>query len=103
MQAKADAVLLSLVLLHIPDTAAMLEKLYALLQPGGTLYLVDFLKNPAVSHPLVHNGFDPAALTQLAETTGFAVTSFTVFHEADHLFMNQPAAMFLAILKKPTE
>lgn len=103
LQAKADAVLLSLVLLHIPDTAAMMEKLYALLQPGGTLYLVDFLKNPTVSHPLVHNGFDPAALTQLTEAIGFTDTSFTVFHEADHLFMNQPAAMFLAILKKPTE
>ncbi len=39
LQAKADAVLLSLVLLHIPDTAAMLEKLYALLQPGGKIGL----------------------------------------------------------------
>ncbi|MFP9075757.1 methyltransferase domain-containing protein, partial [Enterococcus faecalis] len=68
---EADIVLLSLVMLHIPDTEHLLQQLYQLLKPGGRLFIVDFNKNQSVSHPKVHNGFEQDTLLQLAESVGF--------------------------------
>ena len=54
---KADIILLSLVLLHIPDTKQIIKELYNSLHNGGKLILVDFDKNNRIQHPTVHNGF----------------------------------------------
>ncbi len=54
---KADIVLMSLVLLHIPDTKKILQELFNILNDGGKLMIVDFDKNDHISHPKVHNGF----------------------------------------------
>ncbi|ETI70429.1 hypothetical protein BAVI_02664, partial [Neobacillus vireti LMG 21834] len=41
---KADVVLLSLVLLHIPDTKKILQELFNILTHGGKLLIIDFDK-----------------------------------------------------------
>lgn len=54
---KADIVLMSLVLLHIPDTNKILQELFGILNDGGKLIIIDFDKNDKIQHPKVHNGF----------------------------------------------
>ena len=39
---SADVVFMAQVLLHIPDTGRILRQLYAVLNPGGRLLIVDF-------------------------------------------------------------
>ena len=41
---KADIVLMSLVLLHIPDTKKILQELFNVLNNGGKLIIIDFDK-----------------------------------------------------------
>jgi ubiquinone/menaquinone biosynthesis C-methylase UbiE len=98
---EADIILLSLVMLHIPDTSNLLHQLYQLLKPGGQLLIVDFNKNPLVSHPKVHNGFEKEDLLQLAKTVGFDSISFETFFEGPQLFMGQAASLFLYSAAKP--
>ncbi|MDT2683954.1 class I SAM-dependent methyltransferase [Enterococcus gallinarum] len=99
---EADIVLLSLVMLHIPDTEHLLQQLYQLLKPGGRLFIVDFNKNQSVSHPKVHNGFEQDTLLQLAESVGFDSVSYETFFEGPQLFMGQDAALFLYSAAKPS-
>lgn len=54
---KADIVLMSLVLLHIPDTEKISQELFSVLNNGGKLIIIDFDKNDKINHPKVHNGF----------------------------------------------
>jgi ubiquinone/menaquinone biosynthesis C-methylase UbiE len=54
---KADIVLLSLVLLHIPDTNKILQELFNILNNGGKLIIIDFDKNDKINNPKVNNGF----------------------------------------------
>lgn len=54
---KADIILMSLVLLHIPDTKKILQELFNILNNGGKLIIIDFDKNDKINHPKVHNGF----------------------------------------------
>lgn len=79
---KVDLILMSLVLLHIPDTRLILEKLYHMLTPK------------------VHNGFDHEALMALLEQIGFHSTNIYTFHSGKNLFMNQDASLFFASGKK---
>jgi ubiquinone/menaquinone biosynthesis C-methylase UbiE len=48
---KADIVLMSLVLLHIPDTKNILQRLFNILNNGGKLIIIDFDKNDKINHP----------------------------------------------------
>lgn len=97
---KADLLLVSLVLLHIPDTKLILKKLADLLNPGGQLFIVDFNKNEAVSHPKVHNGFKHEELKQSLAEAGLTPIKLETFHEGKNLFMKQSASLFLAISQK---
>ncbi|MFS0942789.1 hypothetical protein IGK28_002249 [Enterococcus sp. DIV0182] len=97
---KADLLLVSLVLLHIPDTKLILKKLAELLNPRGQLFIVDFNKNEAVNHPKVHNGFEQEPLEQLLAEAGLTPLKLETFHEGENLFMRQPASLFLAISQK---
>lgn len=83
------------VLLHIPQTEAVFAALYPLLKPGGQLIIVDFNKQPTISHPDVHNGFVQQELALLAQHSGFQKTDSATFHHGKNLFMNQDASMFL--------
>lgn len=97
---KVDTIITSLVLLHVPDTSLLLEKLYASLNEGGQLIIVDFDLNEKINDPRVHNGFDQDKLTALLEQTGFNKISSNNFHSGKNLFMKQDATLFKAVASK---
>ncbi|AXH99047.1 methyltransferase domain-containing protein [Sporosarcina sp. PTS2304] len=93
---KADIVLLSLVLLHVPDTEKILQEMFNSLHEGGQLLIVDFDKNDQISHPKVHNGFSHEELKNILQDIGFKTTEIHTFYHGERLFMNKDASMFLA-------
>ncbi|MBY8908999.1 class I SAM-dependent methyltransferase [Salinicoccus roseus] len=93
---KADVIIISLVLLHIPDVRPLLESLYKALNPGGSLIIVDFDKNHAIDHPKVHNGFAHEEMRGLMMEAGFQVPAIRTFHHGERIFMNTDASLFLA-------
>ncbi|WP_430536291.1 methyltransferase domain-containing protein [Listeria rocourtiae] len=100
LDVKADIVLVSLVLLHIPDTKTILERLYETLNTDGKLIIIDFDKNPNVYHPKVHNGFVANELKSLLANTGFKSTTIQQFYHGRNIFMKQDATLFIAVSKK---
>lgn len=93
---KADILLMSLVLLHIPDTVQILQELSNILHDGGKLIIVDFDKNENISHPKVHNGFVHEELKDQLSDAGFRSTEIRTFHHGHQIFMKQDASMFIA-------
>lgn len=93
---KADVVLLSLVLLHIPNTKLILQKLFSILNDGGQLIIVDFNKNDKVNHPKIHSGFSQDELKNLLFEVGFTSTKMKTFYEGERIFANQDASMFIS-------
>jgi ubiquinone/menaquinone biosynthesis C-methylase UbiE len=93
---KADIVLMSLVLLHIPDTNKILQELFNILNPGGKLMIIDFDKNEKIDHPKVHNGFSHEELKKRLSKAGFKSIETKTFYHGKHIFMNQDASMFLS-------
>ncbi|MBI0579552.1 class I SAM-dependent methyltransferase [Neobacillus cucumis] len=93
---KADIVLMSLVLLHIPDTKKILQELFNILNIGGKLLIIDFDKNDKIHHPKVHNGFSHDELKKRLSEVGFKSTEIKTFYHGNHIFMNQDASMFLS-------
>src|SRR5690606_21079972 len=93
---KADIVLLSLVLLHIPNTKNILKSLFNLLRDGGKLIIVDFDKNDKINHPKVHNGFIQEELVNDLSEIGFTSTNIKTFHHGSKIFMNEDASMFIS-------
>ncbi|MFD2630106.1 class I SAM-dependent methyltransferase [Oceanobacillus kapialis] len=93
---KADIILVSLVLLHIPDTKKILQQLFSILNEGGKLLIVDFDKNENIHHPKVHNGFLHEELKKTLTEVGFSFTEIETFHQGSRIFMKQDASMFLS-------
>lgn len=93
---KADIVLMSLVLLHIPDTKKILQQLFNVLNDDGKLIIVDFDKNDKIDHPKVHNGFSHEELKKRLSEVGFKSTEMRTFHHGNRIFMKQDASMFIA-------
>ncbi|MBM9548707.1 class I SAM-dependent methyltransferase [Leptospira sp. 201903074] len=93
---KADLILVSLVLLHIPDTKNILKYFYEILNPHGKLMVVDFDKNEKINHPKVHNGFMESELRSLLEEVGFKNIKIRTFHHGKNIFMKEDASLFLA-------
>lgn len=93
---KVDVILVSLVLLHIPDTRKILTELFSLLNHGGKLIIVDFDKNDQVSHPKIHNGFTHEELKGILAEVGFESTEVKTFYEGTGIFAKQDASMFIA-------
>lgn len=92
---RVDCILLSQVLLHVPDCALLLRRLHGLLSPAGQLILVDFDANENVPSDRVHPGFDQASLLLLLQSIGFASTHAHTFFHGQKIFMNQDASLFL--------
>ncbi|MEA4895621.1 MAG: class I SAM-dependent methyltransferase [Oscillospiraceae bacterium] len=92
---QADYVILSQVLLHIPDIRSILSKLYDVLKKDGHLIVVDFDKNETVVSQTVHNGFRQKELIQLLREIGFASASAHTFHHGKGIFMNKDASLFI--------
>lgn len=97
---KADIVLMSLVLLHIPDTDKILREMHEVLNEGGQLIIVDFDKHDEVSHPKVHNGFNHEELKNRLSHAGFNPLEIRTFHHGECIFMNRDASMFISISSK---
>jgi len=93
---EADIVLMSLVLLHIPDTKKILQEMFSVLTPGGKLIIVDFDKNENVSHPKIHSGFSQEELNNTLADLGFNSINIKTFHHGKRIFAKQDASMFLA-------
>jgi len=97
---KADYIILSLVLLHIPNTEAILKALYDILNREGELIIVDFDKHDEIDHPKVHNGFTHQFMKDKLAEAGFTQTDIRTFHHGENLFMNKDASIFIATSKK---
>ncbi|WP_339230994.1 class I SAM-dependent methyltransferase [Oceanobacillus sp. FSL K6-2867] len=93
---KADIVLMSLVLLHIPDTQKILQALFNILNDGGKLIIIDFDKNDKINHPKVHNGFSHTELKEKLAEAGFKSTEMKTFYHGNRIFMKQDASMFIS-------
>lgn len=93
---KADIILMSLVLLHIPDTIKILQELYNILNNGGKLIIIDFNKNDKINHPKVHNGFSHEELKKRLSEVGFKSNEIKTFYHGNRIFMNQDASMFIS-------
>lgn len=94
---KVDIILVSLVLLHIPDTDLVLKQLYKHLNPKGKLIIVDFDKNEKITDSRVHNGFDKQELKEKMQTTGFVHVSSDTFYQGEKLFMKEDASLCLTL------
>ena len=94
---KADIVLMSLVLLHIPDNHKILKELFNILNVGGKLIIVDFDKNDRIDHPTVHNGFSHEELKKGLSEVGFKSIDIRTFYHGDRIFMNEDASMFISM------
>lgn len=90
---KTDIVVMSLVLLHIPDTKKILQTLFNILHKGGKLLIVDFNKNDKINHPKVHNGFTHEELKNILSEVGFETNKVETFYYGENIFMNQDASM----------
>lgn len=93
---KADIILMSLVLLHIPDTKKILEELFNILNQGGRLIVIDFDKNDDIYHPKVHNGFSHEELKKILSEVGFKSTEMKTFYHGERIFMKKDASMFMS-------
>ncbi len=80
---RFDLIYSSMVLHHIPDTAAILVAFHAHLNPGGWLGIADLDLEDGSFHGLevdVHHGFDRDDLAVEAQRAGFSEVAFrTVF------------------------
>src|SRR5699024_9528872 len=81
----ADISIVSLVLLHIPDTKQILQALYHVLNEGGKLLIIDFDQNDRVNHPKIHSGFSHEALKDLLTEIGFTSTTMETFHHGQRI------------------
>ncbi len=97
---KPDYIIVSQVLLHIPDTKEILKSLKQLLNDHGRLIIIDFDKNYNISSEKVHNGFIQESLNKLCLDIGFNKSKSYTFHEGEKLFMNTYSSMFLLIAEK---
>ncbi len=93
---KSDIVVMSLVLLHIPETERILQALFNILNDGGKLFIVDFDKNDNVSHPKIHNGFSHEELKRKLSKVGFTSTVTRTFYHGEKIFAKQDASMFIS-------
>ena len=83
--ARFDLVYSLMVLHHIPDTATILRRFHAVLDPGGWLAVVDLDREDGSFHAdraaQVHHGFERAALQAIAEAAGFSQVRFSTVYE----------------------
>lgn len=97
---KVDIILMSLVLLHIPDTDKILKELFNTLHDDGKLIIVDFDKNSKVSHSKIHSGFAHDEIKRKLLEVGFTSTNIKTFHHGERIFANQDASMFISTSTK---
>lgn len=97
---RADYVLVSQTLLHVKEYKKLIKTLLDLLNKGGSLFIVDFVKDESIDNELVHNGFREDELKDALDSLSEYKFSYKEFFEADKLFMNKRAKMFICEIKK---
>ncbi len=97
---KIDYIIVSQVLLHIPDTKNILNLLYRLLNKNGQLIIIDFDKNHNISSDKVHNGFVQEDLNKLCIDSGFNKSKSYTFYNGEKIFMNTDSSIFMLIAMK---
>lgn len=84
LERRFDAVISSMVLHHIPDTKALFERIHSLLNENGMIAFADLYEEDGSFHDdnngVHHFGFDPSALTQLLQASGFTDIAFVTAH-----------------------
>ncbi|EQA46260.1 methyltransferase, UbiE/COQ5 family [Leptospira broomii serovar Hurstbridge str. 5399] len=93
---KADIIVGSLVLLHIPDLKDILGHFFSVLNTNGKLIIVDFDKNEKINHPKVHNGFNQMDLKTLLNAVGFRKIEIRTFYHGKNIFMNHDASLMIS-------
>lgn len=78
---RFDLIYSAMTLHHIQDTAGILEKFFALLNPGGHLCVADLDEEDGMfhghsAHP-VHHGFEREALGKMVRAAGFSEVAFS--------------------------
>jgi len=96
----ADYIFMAQVLLHIKDFQSVLLKLYEVLNPGGHLLIVDFIKNKDIVSDMVHNGFDLEDLTGILAKIGYRDIQSKTVYTGSKIFMGQDASIFILNAKK---
>lgn len=95
LEIEVDVILISQVLLHIPNYLELITKLRKNLKDEGKLIIVDFVKNEAVKSDLVHNGFNLITLENELKENGFHQIKSKIIHEDEKMFMNNNCQVFL--------
>lgn len=93
---KADIIIMSLVLLHVKDHQKLVQKLYDALADEGKVYIVDFDKNPEVTHPKVTNGFTHDNLKEMMGNAGFKNIQINNFYDGKEIFVKTDATVLIA-------
>lgn len=97
---EADVIIVSLVMLHVPEYKKLIKKLYRLLSDSGQLLIADFDKNESIYHEKVHNGFTHDEMQSALTDAGFKNIDIKTFYHGEKVFMNKDASMFLASAEK---
>lgn len=97
---KPDTIIISLVMLHVPEYKQLIKDLYEILNDAGKLIIVDFNKNEEIQHDKVHNGFTQTEMETALSSAGFNTIGMTTFYHGKNIFMNKDASMFIATAKK---
>lgn len=97
---KADVIIVSLVLLHVKEHQKLIQKLYDTLSDGGEIYIVDFDKNPEVTHPKVTNGFTHENLKEMMGNAEFKNVKVKNFYEGKEIFVKTDATVLIASADK---
>ena len=97
---EADVIIVSLVMLHVPEYKKLIKKLYRLLSDSGQLLIADFDKNESIYHEKVHNGFTHDEMQSALIDAGFKSADIKTFYHGEKVFMNKDASMFLASAEK---
>ena len=100
LNVQADVIVLSLVLIHVPDFKHLLKQLSRNLNTDGRLIIVDFDKNPRVTHPKVHNGFDEKELNDALTEAGLTPLERRTFHHGKNIFVKEDASLFISTSTK---
>lgn len=97
---EADVIIVSLVMLHVPEYRELIQKLYNILNESGQLLIADFDKNDSVYHEKVHNGFTHDEMESALADAGFKNIDIKTFYHGGKIFMKKDASMFIADAQK---
>jgi ubiquinone/menaquinone biosynthesis C-methylase UbiE len=92
-EVDASSALVSMVLHHVADPAAMLRNLARLLPPGGLALVAEFHPDAPADHgPPPEHRIDPDRIRQWSEQAGFAVLEYHRQTDAHYMMLLQHRA-----------